>query len=73
MLNAVSYTNSFIKRQITAVRESRTDHLLCAGVGRDGGNGENAVEESRGIVQVLKNSPKQLEKLLVVGFKGLRV
>lgn len=73
MVNAVLNTDSFIPEQITAVRGSRTDHLLCAGVGRDGGKGENAVVESRRIVQVLKNSPKQLEKLLVVGFKGLWV
>ncbi len=37
------------------------------------GKSEDAVVESRGIVQVLENSPKQLEKLLVVGLKRLRV
>lgn len=73
MLNVVLNTNSYIQGQITAVRGSRTDHLLCAGVGCDGGKGEDTVVESCRIVQVLENSPKQLQKFLVVGFKGLWV
>ena len=50
-----------------------THHLLGACVGRHGGEGEDAVINGGGVVQVLQHGAKQLQQLAVVRLEGLRV
>lgn len=55
------------------VKWSLTNHFLCASVGCDGSEGEDAVVQGSGVGYILQHNAKQLQQLLVVRFKGLGV